>query len=80
MAVTDVALFKDAYAPLIRSATPLPAPDARKAQDGETAIDVARKAAAALEQYLGEHHEKIAALIVEPLIQCAAGMVMYDAE
>ena len=40
----------------------------------------ARRAAAALERHLAVHHEQIAAFIVEPLIQCASGMVMYDPE
>jgi adenosylmethionine-8-amino-7-oxononanoate aminotransferase len=78
LAVTDVALFKDAYAPLIRPAAVLPSPDARLAKDGETGADVARRAAAALEAHLELHHSHIAALIVEPLIQCATGMAMHD--
>ena len=80
LAVTDVAIFKDAYAPLIRPAATVPSPDARSARDGENALDVARRAAAALERHLEQHHPKIAALIVEPLIQCASGMAMYDPE
>jgi len=80
LAVTDVAIFKDAYAPLVRAAATVPTPDARKALDGETPADVARRAAAALERHLEAHHESIAAFIVEPLIQCASGMVMYDPE
>ncbi len=80
LAVTDVAIFKDAYAPLIRAAATVPSPDARKALDGENPVDVARRAAAALEHHLEEHHESIAAFIVEPLIQCASGMAMYDHE
>ncbi|HXE22916.1 MAG TPA: aminotransferase class III-fold pyridoxal phosphate-dependent enzyme, partial [Rhodoferax sp.] len=42
--------------------------------------DVARRSAAALEHWLAEHHAETAALIVEPLVQCAAGMAMHDAE
>jgi adenosylmethionine-8-amino-7-oxononanoate aminotransferase len=80
LAVTDVALFKDAYAPLIRPAATVPSPDSRKARDGETPVDVARRAAAALERHLEQHHPRIAALIVEPLIQCASGMAMYNPE
>ena len=80
LAVTDVAIFRDAYAPLIHPAATMPTPDARQAKDGETAIDVARRAAKALESHLATHHESIAALIVEPLIQCAGGMAMYDPE
>jgi adenosylmethionine---8-amino-7-oxononanoate aminotransferase len=80
LAVTDVALFKDVYAPLLRAAATVPTPDARRAQEGETAVEVARRAAAALEKHLEQHHPRIAALIVEPLIQCASGMAMYDPE
>ena len=80
LAVTDVAIFKDAYAPLVRSASTVPNPDARRARDGQSAADVAHAAADALEKHLAEHHRHIAALIVEPLIQCASGMAMYDPE
>ncbi|WP_424220239.1 adenosylmethionine--8-amino-7-oxononanoate transaminase, partial [Azovibrio sp.] len=80
LAVTDVALFKDAYAPLVRQADTVMCPDSRRAEPGETAIDVARRAAAALEAKLEAEGEHIAALIVEPLVQGAAGMVMYDPE
>ncbi len=81
LSVTDVAIFKDAYAPLVRAAAHvLPSPDARQARDGETPADVARRAAAALADHLEQHGRQTAALIVEPLVQGAAGMVMYDPE
>ena len=81
LAVTDVAIFKDAYAPLVRAAAHvLPSPDFRQAEAGETPADVARRAAAGLENWLQQHGERTAALIVEPLVQGAAGMAMYDPE
>jgi adenosylmethionine-8-amino-7-oxononanoate aminotransferase len=80
LAVTDVAIFRDAYAPLVRQATVMPSPDARQATAGESAADVARRAAQGLRAYLEQHHQRIAALIVEPLVQGASGMVMYDPE
>ena len=80
LAVTDIAIFREAYAPLLRLAATVPSPDARSAQPGESALDVAVRCAAVLEAWLAEHHNETAALIVEPLVQCAAGMVMYDPE
>ncbi len=80
LAVTDVALFKDAYAALIRSARTVPSPDSRLAADGESPLATARHAASALERELEQRHRQLAALIVEPLVQCANGMVMYDPE
>jgi adenosylmethionine-8-amino-7-oxononanoate aminotransferase len=78
LSVTDVPLFKEAYAPLVRASATVASPAARR--DGESPVDAARRAAGSLERHLEAHHEAIAALIVEPLIQCANGMAMYDPE
>ena len=78
LAVTDIALFREAYAPLVRLAATVPSPDARMAEPGESAADVASRAASALQVWLEQHHASTAALIVEPLVQCAAGMAMHD--
>lgn len=80
LGVTDLALFKQTYAPLLHPATVLPSPDYRTAREGETAVEVAQRAAMALETYLEEHAHTTAAVIVEPLVQAAGGMAMYDAE
>jgi adenosylmethionine-8-amino-7-oxononanoate aminotransferase len=78
LAVTDVKLFRDAYGPLLRAAHVAPTPDARNALEGETPADAARRAAAGLETLLQQREGRIAAVIVEPLVQCASGMAMYD--
>jgi adenosylmethionine-8-amino-7-oxononanoate aminotransferase len=78
LAVTDVALFKDAYGPLLRAAQTVMSPDARQAAEGETAEDVARRAAADVERVFTERAGKVAAIIIEPLVQCATGMAMHD--
>ena len=80
LAVTDIALFREAYGPLVRLAATVPSPDARGAVAGESPAEVARRKAVALESWLADHHEETAALIVEPLVQCAAGMAMHDAD
>jgi adenosylmethionine---8-amino-7-oxononanoate aminotransferase len=80
LSVTDVPLFRDAYAPLLRQGRTVPSPDWRNAERGEAAFDYAVRCASNLERYFHEHHEETAALIVEPLVQCAAGMAMYHPE
>ena len=78
--VTDVPVFRDAYAPLLANAHLVASPDARTARPGEDAAAVARRAAGELEALLAGQHASIAAVIVEPLVQCATGMAMHDPE
>ncbi|MDZ4098514.1 MAG: adenosylmethionine--8-amino-7-oxononanoate transaminase [Methylophilaceae bacterium] len=78
LSVTDVAIFKDTYAPLLIQSAQMPSPDWRLATQGETAEQYALRCAEALEKYIAAHHEELAAFIIEPLVQCAAGMAMYS--
>ena len=80
LAVTDVAIFREAYGALLQDVYTAPSPDARKAKSGESADDVARQAAKELEQLFDKEHQQIAAIIVEPLVQCAGQMAMYSPE
>ena len=78
LSVTDVAIFKDTYAPLLIQSAQMPSPDFRLAETGESAETYALRCADFLEKYIAEHHETLAAFIIEPLVQCAAGMGMYS--
>ncbi|WP_369118714.1 adenosylmethionine--8-amino-7-oxononanoate transaminase [Cupriavidus gilardii] len=78
LAVTDVAVFRDAYDPLLMRAHVAMSPDARQAGPGESPREVAQRALGELEALLQQRAASIAALIVEPLVQCAAGMAMHD--
>ncbi|NHR05906.1 adenosylmethionine--8-amino-7-oxononanoate transaminase [Chromobacterium haemolyticum] len=78
LAVTDVPLFSNTYDGLLKPGLRAPSPDARRALPGENAADVARSAVQALENLLAKHSGEVAAVIVEPLVQGAAGMAMYD--
>ena len=77
LGVTDVAIFKDTYAPLLMQSAQMPSPDFRLSEAGVSAEAMALGAAAALEDYLARHHASIAAFIIEPMVQCAGGMAMH---
>ena len=80
LAVTDVAIFREAYGALLQDVFTVASPDARKAEAGESAEDVAREAAKKLEELFATEHDNIAAIIVEPLVQCAGQMAMHSPE
>ena len=70
LSVTDVQVFRDAYDPLLMRAHIVASPDARRGNEAE--------ALAAMRTLLEARHGQIACVIVEPLIQGAAGMVMHS--
>jgi len=80
LAVTDVAIFRQAYGSLLQDVFTIASPDTRKAKVGESAEDVAKHAAKQLEALLIKEHQNISALIVEPLVQCAGQMAMHSPE
>jgi len=80
LAVTDVAIFREAYGSLLQDVFTVSSPDIRKAKPGESADDVARHAVSELEKLFKEEHQHIAAIIIEPLVQCAGQMAMHSPE
>ena len=78
LAVGNVDLYKAIYRPLLMDVTTVPSPDAYLAEPGETAADCARRCAAVVERLFAERADEIAAIIIEPLVQCAGGMRMHD--
>ena len=80
LAVGNVELYKAIYRPLLMDVITVPSPDAYLCEPGETPLERARRAAAELERVLAAQAEEIAAVIIEPLVQCAGNMRMHDAE
>jgi adenosylmethionine-8-amino-7-oxononanoate aminotransferase len=73
-----VDLYKSIYRPLLMDVITVPSPDAFAREPGVSAADHARLMFAHMEAALAQHHDDVAAVIVEPLVQCAGGMRMYD--
>jgi adenosylmethionine---8-amino-7-oxononanoate aminotransferase len=78
LAVGNVELYKSTYAPLLMDVITVPSPDAYECEPGESAEQFAEQQFAHMERTLAEHADTIAAVIVEPLVQCAGNMRMYD--
>ncbi len=76
LSVTDIPLFRASYGPLLRVSATVPVPDERARPTGMAPSQWVAHCAHALEVYLEAHAHETAALIVEPLVQCAAGFVM----
>jgi adenosylmethionine---8-amino-7-oxononanoate aminotransferase len=52
---------------------------ARKSGQSPVCIQLCKYHLDKLEQMLAEHHERIAAMVIEPLLQAAAGMIVHPA-
>jgi adenosylmethionine-8-amino-7-oxononanoate aminotransferase len=78
LAVGDVALYKDTYRPLLMDVITVPGPDCYFRELGESWQDYSTRRFALMEAALQQHADKVCAVIVEPLVQCAGGMRMYD--
>lgn len=82
LAVGGTGLYRNAYDPLLMQPVYVRSPDCcpmvKGGRDrGESWEDYSRRAFREMEAALSQHANDVAAVIVEPLVQCAGGMRMY---
>ncbi|HEU5399225.1 MAG TPA: adenosylmethionine--8-amino-7-oxononanoate transaminase [Gammaproteobacteria bacterium] len=77
LAVGNVELYKETYQPLLMDVITVPSPDCYHREAGEGWEAHTRKMFVHMERTLERNHEEVAAVILEPLVQCAGTMRMY---
>ena len=78
LAVGNVQLYKEIYQSLLMDVITVPSPDCYEREPGESWVEHSRRKFAHMEATLARHAHEVAAVIVEPLVQCAGTMRMYD--
>jgi adenosylmethionine-8-amino-7-oxononanoate aminotransferase len=77
VSVGGVARFHDMFRPLLFEVVRLPAPNMYRLPLGVTPDSACSHYLAQFEAALREHHQELAAVVIEPLVQCAAGMLIH---
>lgn len=78
LSLGDVSLYKEVYEPLLLDVITVPSPDSFNREIGESEREYAVRMFAHMEEALQQHKDEVCAVIVEPLVQCAGNMRMYD--
>ncbi len=78
LAVGNVELYKNTYGPLLMDTIQVPSPDCYQREAGESCAEYSERMFRHMEQALERHGDEVCAVIVEPLVQCAGSMRMYD--
>src|SRR5439155_5940660 len=77
VSVGGMELFHAAYRPLLLDTVTVGSPGLRK--PGQTPAARAAEVAAELAAAMARHGDRVCAIVVEPMVQAAAGILTYDA-
>lgn len=78
LSVSQVGLFKHTYEDLLTRAVSLPVADTYNQPEDKSYEEYADEILARIEILMEQYADETCALIVEPLVQCAGGMRMYE--
>ncbi len=78
LSVTDIPIFRKQYASLIKPYFSVPSPDLRLNKANKTSEEFIQEKIKSLKILFENKHEVISSIILEPLVQCATGMGIYD--
>jgi adenosylmethionine-8-amino-7-oxononanoate aminotransferase len=77
LSVGDLDLYSKIYQPLLLNTFKATGPDCYRCPYGKFRENCAAECFESLKKIVVEHHEEICGIIIEPLVQCAAGMKIY---
>ena len=78
LAVGHVELYREIYQPLLMDVISVPSPDCYSREPGDSWDAHSRRMFVEMEAALARHADEVCAVIVEPLVQCAGSVRMYD--
>lgn len=77
VSIGGVARFHAMFKPLLFEVLRLPVPDSYRTPPGVDRQQLAAYYLAQVEAVLAEHHARLAAVVIEPLVQAAAGIIVH---
>lgn len=77
LSVSGCDLYRQVYRPILLDGFQVQGPDCFRCPYGQHRDSCSAECFAAMEELVAREHEQIAGIIIEPLIQCAAGMRFY---
>jgi len=77
VSVGGVARFHAMFSPLLFDVLRVPSPELYRRPEGVALENACQYYLGQLEQLFEQHHQELAAIVVEPLVQAAAGMIVH---
>lgn len=78
LSIGDVDLYSKVYKPILIDSEKVEGPDCFRCKFGKNRDTCNAECFTFMEEKIKEIHEEVTAIIIEPLVQCAAGMKIYS--